>query len=72
MNLSTSSIVLGVFLGLIGFALITYGRKEVRVPHMVVGGILLVYPYFVGNWIIILAIAAALVGGLALLSHQGY
>ena len=39
---------------------------------MVVGGILLVYPYFVGNWIIILAIAAALVGGLAFLSHQGY
>ena len=72
MNLSTSGIVLGVFIGLIGLALLSYGRKEVRVPHMVVGVLLLVYPYFVGDWIAILAIAAALIGGLAFVSRLGY
>ena len=65
-------IVASVFIGLIGIALISYGRKEIRVPHMVVGGILLVYPYFVGNWIIIIGIAAFLLGGLAFASRQGY
>ncbi len=65
-------IVVGIFIGLIGIALISYGRKDVRVPHMVVGGVLLVYPYFVGNWIIIIGIAAFLLGGLAFASHQGY
>ena len=72
MDLSLSTIVLGVFVGLVGIALLTYGRKEVRIPHMVVGVILLVYPYFIGNWIAVLAIAAFLIGGLAFLSHLGY
>jgi hypothetical protein len=72
MNLSPSGIVIGVFVGLIGLGLLTYGRKEVRVPHMVVGLILLVYPYFVGNWIAVLAIAAALIGALAFVSRLGY
>jgi hypothetical protein len=72
MDLSMGGIVVGIFIGLIGIALISYGRKEVRVPHMVVGGILLVYPYFVGNWILIIGIAAFLLGGLAFASHQGY
>ena len=72
MNLGMSAIVLGLFIGLVGLALLNYGRKEVRVPHMVVGFILLVYPYFVGNWIAVLGIAAALVGGLAFVSYLGY
>ena len=72
MNLSMSGIVLGIFIGLIGLALLSYGRKEVRIPHMVVGVVLLVYPYFVGNWIAVLVVAAALVGGLAFVSHLGY
>ena len=72
MNLSTSGIVLDIFVGLIGLALLNYGRKEVRVPHMVVGFILLVYPYFVGNWMAVLGIAAGLVGGLAFVSYLGY
>jgi hypothetical protein len=71
-NLSISGIVLGIFLSLVGIALLSYGRKEVRIPHMVVGGILLVYPYFIGNWIAVLVIAAFLVGGLALISRLGY
>jgi hypothetical protein len=72
MNLSAGSIVVSVFIGLVGLALLNYGRKEVRVPHMVVGLILLVYPYFVGNWIITLCIAAVLVAGLAFISRLGY
>ena len=72
MDLSTGGIILGIFIGLIGVALLNYGRKEVRVPHLVVGFILLVYPFFIPNWIATLAIAAALVGGLAFVTRLGY
>jgi hypothetical protein len=72
MDISLGGIVLGGFIGLIGFALIMYGRKEVRIPHIVVGVILCAYPYFIGNWIAVLAIAAFLIAGLAFVSHLGY
>jgi hypothetical protein len=72
MDLTSSAIVIGIFVGLIGIALLNYGRKQGRVPHMVVGLILLVYPYFVGNWIAALGIGAGLVGGLAFVSYLGY
>ena len=71
-NLDLNTILVGGFIGLIGLAILGYGRKEVRIPHMVVGVILLVYPYFVPNWIVTLVIAAALVGGLAFVSRLGY
>ena len=43
------SIFVAIFLGLIGMALILYGRKQGRWPHIIVGLLLVVYPYFVGN-----------------------
>ena len=72
MNLDLSSIVLAGFIGLVGLGLLAYGRKQVRIPHIVVGLILLVYPYFVGNLVALVGIAAALVGGLVLVSRLGY
>lgn len=30
-----------------GFVLFTYGRKQARIPHVVAGLLLMVYPYFV-------------------------
>lgn len=72
MNLDLSTLLLGGFIGLIGLALVSYGRKELRIPHIVVGVILLVYPYFVGNLIASVVIAVALVAGLTLVSRLGY
>jgi hypothetical protein len=71
-DLDLNTVLLGGFISLIGAALLMYGRKEVRIPHIVVGLILIVYPYFVGNLVATVAIAAALVGGLALASKLGF
>jgi hypothetical protein len=71
-NVDLSTILLGSFIGLVGLALVSYGRKGLRIPHLVVGLILLVYPYFVGNSIAIVVIAVALVAGLTLVSRLGY
>ena len=66
-----NSILVGVFVSLVGLALLMYGRKQTRLPHMVVGLILIVYPYFVGNIVIQLGVAVALLAALALASRLG-
>jgi hypothetical protein len=66
------SIFVAIFLGLIGMALILYGRKEGRWPHIIVGLLLVVYPYFVGNVVIQILIAVVLLAGLSLVSRLGY
>lgn len=71
MDLSPVNLFVGGFISLIGLALLVYGRKEVRVPHMVVGLILIVFPYFVGIWWLQVLIAAAVIGGLSLVSRLG-
>lgn len=53
-------------------ALVLYGRKEGRWPHIIVGLVLLVYPYFVGNVVLQVAIAVVLLAGLSLVSRLGY
>ena len=53
-------------------ALVVYGRKQGRWPHIVVGLLLLVYPYFVGNVVIQVAVAVLLLAGLSLVSRLGY
>ena len=72
MDLSLSTLVVGIFISLIGIALLIYGRKGVRVPHMVAGLILIVFPYFVGLWWLALVIAAAVLAALAVISRLGY
>jgi len=66
------TIFVAIFLSLIGMALVLYGRKEARWPHIVVGLVLLVYPYFVGNVVLQVVIAALLLAGLSLVSRLGY
>jgi hypothetical protein len=72
LDLSLGTLVVAGFISLIGLAILMYGRKEMRVPHLVAGLILIVFPYFVGNIWIQIAIAAAVVAGLALVSRLGY
>jgi hypothetical protein len=64
--------LLGGFISLIGMALLIYGRKATRVPHIVVGLTLMVYPYFIGSLVLTTVIAVVLVSGLAVVSRLGY
>ncbi len=66
------SIFVAIFLSLIGMALILYGRKEGSWPHIIVGLLLVVYPYFVGNVVAQILIAVVLLAGLSLVSRLGY
>lgn len=44
----------------VGFVLFSYGRKMGRLPQVVGGLILMVFPYFVPNVLLMLGIATAL------------
>ena len=72
MDLSLGNLVVGGFISLIGLALLMYGRKETRVPHVITGVILIVFPYFVGIWWLAILIAAVIAAGLALVSRLGW
>ena len=64
MNFDAPSLIASFIIGSIGLVAMMYGKKQSRFPHMVVGLVLMVYPYFVPNVAAMIAIAVALVGGL--------
>ncbi len=50
-----------LLVGLVGSAVFIYGKKQSRLPHMLAGVILCVFPFFVSNPIFVGGIAAAVV-----------
>lgn len=55
----------------IGLVLLMYGKRQGRAPHMVVGLVLMIYPYFVSNILLMFGIAAVLVAGLSIAVRRG-
>jgi len=72
MNLDATSLLTSLLVSSVGFVLLTYGRRMSRPPHLLVGLVLLVYPYFVASPMIMLVIAAALIGLLWLAVRLGW
>jgi len=64
MNLDANSLLASMLIGSVGLGLLIYGKKQIRVPQIVAGIVLLVYPYFVSNVLLMLGIAVAAMGAL--------
>jgi hypothetical protein len=64
MELDANSLLASMLIGSIGLGLLIYGKKQVRVPQIVVGLALCVYPYFVSNVLLMFGIAIAALGAL--------
>jgi len=58
--LSTSSIFWGLLFGSIGLGYFLYGRKQQAIVPLLSGLALMVFPYFVSNAILLVAIGLAL------------
>jgi hypothetical protein len=56
----------------IGFVLFVYGRKQTRVPQLVVGLALLVYPYFITAMTPMLIVGGALLAALFIVVRLGW
>jgi hypothetical protein len=70
-NLDVSSIAAGFVVSGVGFVLFNYGRKMGRLPHVVVGLVLMVFPYFVPSVLVMFGIATVLCGLLYLAVQRG-
>ena len=72
MDFSASSLFLSLFTSAVGFALFTYGRKMQRLPQVVGGVALMVYPYFVESAAVSLVVGAAILIAVWLAVRMGY
>jgi predicted membrane protein len=59
--LDTSSLLWGLLFGSIGLGFLIYGRKQRAVVPLVCGLALMIFPYFVSNTILLIAIGIALI-----------
>lgn len=58
--MSTSSIFWGLLFGSIGLGYFLYGRKQQAIVPLLSGLALMVFPYFVSNAILLVAVGLAL------------
>jgi len=59
--LNTSSLLWGLLFGSIGVGFFVYGKRQKAVVPLICGVALIIFPYFVANPILLVAIGAALV-----------
>ena len=60
MNLSPGWLIASLLISALGFILLNYGRKFARVPQILVGLAMLIYPYFVPGVLANVLVAAGL------------
>lgn len=58
--MDTSSLLWGLLFGSIGLGYFVYGKKQKAPVPLVCGFVLMVFPYFVSNTILLVAIGIAL------------
>jgi len=59
--MDTSSLLWGLLFGSIGLGFLIYGRKQRAVVPLVCGLALMIFPYFVPNTVLLIAIGIALI-----------
>jgi hypothetical protein len=71
MDLETSSLIASLVVSSIGFVVFVYGKRQQRVPQIVVGLVLMGFPYLVPDVLLMTSIAAVLLIGLWLAVRFG-
>ena len=59
--MNTAALLWGLFFGSIGLGFFIYGKKQQAIVPLVCGLALMIYPYFVTNSLLLVAIGMALV-----------
>ncbi len=62
MDLDPAWLLVSLFVSLIGFAVFTYGKKQRRAPQLVAGLLLMIYPYFVSDVLVMTGVGVGIVG----------
>jgi hypothetical protein len=72
MDLSPGSLFGSLIVGAIGFVLFVYGKKQNRMPQLIAGVILSVFPMLVSSLVLMAGITVGVIGGLVLALRAGY
>lgn len=72
MDFDPTWLVLSLVVSGIGYVLFHYGRKQVRIPHLVAGVALMVYPYFTPSIMSLTAVGLLIVALLYVLLQLGW
>jgi hypothetical protein len=59
--MNTSSLLWGVLFGSIGLGFFVYGRRQKMVVPLVCGVALMIFPYFVSNTVLLVALGVVLI-----------
>jgi hypothetical protein len=71
-NFDPSTLFVSLLTSVIGYALFTYGRKQARLPQVVGGLLLMVYPYFVASLTSMLVIGVLICAGVWVALRMGW
>jgi hypothetical protein len=71
MNLDPAWLFLSLLTGTIGFGLFLYGKREDRWPHLAIGLLFMVYPYFTESVTSLVVVGVLLLGVLWFLVRTG-
>lgn len=71
MDLDTGSLIASLIVSAIGFVVFSYGKRLGRVPQIVIGLLLVAFPYFVPSIPVMAIITAVLLAGLWLAVRFG-
>lgn len=72
MDFDVNSLLASFVVSSVGFVLFVYGKRMSRAPHLLVGLVLLIYPYFVSAVLPMFGIAALLLGLLWFAVKRGF
>ena len=72
MDFDTNALLLSLLIGAVGLALFVYGKKQQRLPHLIAGVLLMVYPYFVDTAIMTLVVGVVIGAALWFAVRMGY
>lgn len=64
MDFDANSLIASLVVSSIGTVAFIYGKRQSRVPHMAIGAILCIFPYFVSDLYLMGGITVALLGAL--------
>ena len=72
MGFTTTALFVSLVISCVGLGLTSYGKKMARLPQLVVGLVLLVYPYFVPAVLPMVIVAVVLLAAMWLAIRLGH
>ncbi len=71
-DLDANAILASIMIGTVGLGVFIYGKRQSRLPQMIAGVVLMAYPYFVSNVLLMAGIAMGLLAALWLVVRLGW